>query len=172
MSDGLPPSHRYYRAMQARWRGRLTLAITDRAALARAAMGTFDRLAWRLTALAGRPWFETSVDYESGAARNEVVHTTRVRSLGVTLVRGVEILTLDPDGRRFTLRGEHRFLWAPFGVRRVEGVGEVREAADGASYSFSYLGAAITQTTCIDGAALVVTRTSAFGRSEVRLERL
>jgi hypothetical protein len=162
--------------MVGRWSGRLTLVITDRAALASASMSAFDRLIWRLTALAerifGAPWFETSVAPAEGVASDVVVHTTRVRSLFLTMVRGTEILTLDPDGRRFTMSGEHRFLWTPWRTRRVEGVGEVDADAEGASYSLSYLGAPIVQKTRVVGRALAITQTSAFGRSEVRLERV
>ena len=161
-------SRRYYRAMCGTWCGRLDTKITDRGALAAAKLGTLDRLAWKLSA--GRPWLETSVAFADGKT-NEVIHETRVRQLGRIAVEGVEIIALEPDSNRFTMRGTHRFAWTPWKKRAVEGTGEVREAADGATYVFEYLGAPLTQTTRTDGEALIVTQTTAFSRGEVKLER-
>jgi hypothetical protein len=168
------PSHRYYREMAGSWRGRLTLALTDRAALARASMGSLDRFAWRLTSLQARllgpAWLETSVDV-SRIADGVVVHTTRLRQLGIVAVRGVETITLDPDGERFTLEGAHRFAWAPWRARAVRGEGRIRPDAEGASYTLSYLGAIMTQTTRIEGRDLAIVQTTPFARGEVKLVR-
>ena len=169
MTDG--SARRYYRAMEGRWRGRLALTI-DLGALATASLGTFDRLAWRFSAWSGRalgpPWLETSVD----ATGDAVIHTTRVRQLGASAASGLETITIDPDGRRFVLRGTHRFAWAPWRGRPVEGTGEVAEDARGARYAFDYLGARLVQTTRVEGEALVVRQETAFSLGEARLERV
>lgn len=176
MTSSDEPSHRYYRAMHGSWSGRLTLVLTDPLALASSPMRALDRMAWRMTAffarMLGPPRLETSVEYTAGAAKNEIVHTTRIRQLGMSALTGVETITLDPDGRRFTLRGQHRFAWAPWRLREVAGAGEVSEAADGARYTLDFLGATMAQTTRREGQdVLVVTQTTAFSRAEVRLER-
>lgn len=166
------PSHDYYREMADRWRGRLVFEMKDASALG--GLGLLDRMAWRMTGIQGRlfgpPWLETSVDI-AGLDRNEVIHTTLLRQWGMPLAAGRERITLDPDGRRFTLRGAHRFAWAPWSARAVEGTGEIHADARGASYTFLYLGARMAQETKIDGRDLIVTQTTAFSRSEVRLVR-
>ena len=170
MTDLEMPSQRYYRAMHGRWRGRLTLALTDRAALA-TVRSPLERLAWRLSAwterVFGRPWMETRMRF----APDVVVHETALRALGLRLASGTERLTLDPDGRRFRIEGAHRLPSSPWRVTRFEGHGEVAADARSAGYEFPLLGAEVVQTTRIDGEALVATQTTAFSRSEARLER-
>lgn len=172
------PSHRYYAAMHGRWRGRISTVLTDPGALAAAKMSALDRLTWRLTVATerwlGPPWLETSVDYQSGGpTQNRVIHTTRVRQLGLPAMWGREIITLDRDGCRFTLRGAHRFAWFPLLPRAVSGDGMVPETAGGASYLFAVLGTTMTQTTKREGLdVLVVTQETPFSRAEVRLQRI
>lgn len=166
----LTPSHRYFRAMHGRWRGRLRLTLTTPAALD-SVRSPIDRLAWRVMSLLqnvlGPPSMETTVTY----AADVVVHTTRLRVLGLVVASGVERFTLAADGRHFRMDAEHRLATSPWRVTTFSGEGEVADAADGARYVFPYLGADLVQTTRVDGDALVATQVTAFARSEVRLER-
>jgi hypothetical protein len=159
--------------MEGSWRGTLRFAITDAARLDASALGVLDRLAWKMTAwserILGPPTMETRVAI---TGTHVVAHETRLSKLGMPLAWGAETITIDPDGARLTMKGSHRFAWAPWTTRAVEGDGFVHAGADGASYDFAYLGAPIAQQTQRDGEhALVVTQESAFGRSEVRLVR-
>jgi hypothetical protein len=58
-----------------------------------------------------------------------------LRWLGLPLQKSVEIFTLDPDGRRFTVRGS------------MTGAGSVDPTATRADYTLTWLGVQIRQRT-------------------------
>jgi len=114
------PNWAYFRAVAGRWGGPLDFAITDWRAFRAARMPLGDRLSLlamaSLTRVVGAFQLETGVDVASGASRDEVVHTTRVSKWGVTLLRSVDTLRLDRNGRDMTMRIELG-LWPA--LRRV-----------------------------------------------------
>jgi hypothetical protein len=101
------PNRAYYEACAGRWACALDFAITDWGAWRGSRMALIGRL--NLLALAaavrliGPLRLETSVDV-SDADHGEVVHTTRVSKWGVTLMRSVDRLSLDANGRDAVMR--------------------------------------------------------------------
>lgn len=134
------PTHTYYRACVGAWRAPLHMTVTDPAALRSSGMSLLDRLSVRLmSAWPGwlrRPVLETTVAFDGP---DEVRHTTIVRWLGLPLQKSVEIFTLDPDGRRFTVRGG------------MTGKGSIDATATEGEYHLSWLGATLVQRTVRDG---------------------
>ena len=119
------PNRAYYRACEGRWSAPLELTITDWRAFRASGLSLADR--WRILSMVmaarvvGPCRLETSVDATTGAARHEVVHTTRIAKWGLTLMRSTEWLTLDPNGRDVAMRAELRLvpaLWRPAPCRR------------------------------------------------------
>jgi hypothetical protein len=112
------------------------MTITDARALSRSGMRLADRLSLWLMAIwppfLGRFQLCTTVEYD---ARGEVLHTTVVRWLGIPLLRSVEAIALDPDGRRLTVRGG------------MTGAGTMDEAGTCATYELHWLGVAMRQST-------------------------
>jgi hypothetical protein len=167
------PNHAYYRSCHGSFRCELDLAITDWAAFRACRMGSMDRL--RMGALVlwpkliGRFVFETTVDYTTNGARGEVVHTTRVSKWGITFLRGVEILSLDENGRDFRLRAEHRFWPAMWRVRKFDGHGQVDETGTRATYSFPWFGTTMRQTTLAEEGGATITQETEWSRGVQRL---
>ena len=95
-----------------------------------------DRVSLRLMAawppFLGRFQLCTAVAYDAGG---EVLHTTVVRWLGIPLQRSVETIVLEPDGRRFTVRGG------------MTGTGTMDETGTSATYVLSWLGVQVLQST-------------------------
>src|SRR5436190_914527 len=114
--DAAPPNRAYYSSVAGEWSGTLDLTITDWAAFRASPMSAADRLrvvSMLLTArLLGPCRLETSVD-ASAADRDHIVHTTRVRKWGMTLLRSIERISLAADGRDASMRIEMQVapLW-------------------------------------------------------------
>jgi hypothetical protein len=172
------PNWTYFRAVAGRWGGPLDFAITDWRAFRAARMPLGDRLsllamAW-LTRLVGACQLDTGVDVASGAARDEVVHTTRVSKWGVTLMRSVDTLRLDRNGRDMTMRIELG-LWPA--LRRARVAAETPAAVDAsglwASYRFPWFGVEMRQRgeRSADGCTVTLTQETSFSRGVQVLRR-
>ena len=173
-----PPNRAYYRAVEGRWSAPLDLAITDWPAFRASRTGLADRLRVLsllvATRLAGPCRLETSVDASSGAARNEVVHTTRVTKWGLTFMRSIERITLAADGREATMRIEMRLaptLWRT----RIEPAtpAVIDPAGRRASYRFTWFGTEMRQEAerSDDGTTVTLTQVTDFSRGVQVLRR-
>jgi len=164
-------SHTYYRECQGQWRCPLEFRITDRKALL-AALGWANALS--VMAMVhwprwlGRFFIETSVDYR----QQEVLHTTCFRWMGLPLMTSDEVLSLHDDGESFALVGEARSLFAPWRRLPMEGSGRVLASAMGASYTVSWLGTQMRQTTRRDGDTVTLTQMAEGFEGIQRLERI
>jgi hypothetical protein len=121
--------------------------------------------------LAGPLRFATTVigtDLEHGA----VVRTTRLSKWGMTLLRSVEIIRLDHDGRSFVMRSEPRF-WPTLSRARDLGAahGEGNETASGATYRIPWFGGELIQRTRLGEDGLQVTQEMPWLRAAVPLRR-
>ena len=63
------------------------------------------------------------------------------------MMRSVEYVTLDPDGRNFVVQGESRNTLLPWRRLRMDGHGYVDESATKATYHITWMGAQMTQST-------------------------
>ncbi|MDP3278731.1 MAG: hypothetical protein Q8Q09_26305 [Deltaproteobacteria bacterium] len=154
--QALPPNQAYYRACVGSWRAVMSLRITDSADLARSGMRWVDRVSVRIMAAWPR-WLGTIALCTTVAfdAQGEVVHTTAVRWLGITIKRSVEIFALDPDGLSFTVRGG------------MSGAGTVTPSATSASYTLDWSGARFVQTTQREPNLVTLTQTGpGFGGTQ------
>lgn len=170
------PSHAYYRSMHGRWRCSFGLTITDWPAFWASPMGWFDRLQVLslvlLPKVVGPPALETTVDYDAKGERGEVLHTTRLAKWGMTLFRSIEVMSLDDDGRRATMRGDQ---WvSPIWWRsRDSGEGrvEIDETAKRARYTFPWVGTEMRQNTEVVPGGLRLTQETDWSHSEQILRR-
>ena len=154
------PNHRYYQGCSGAWRTVVSMSVVDGVALSRSGMGTFDRWSVRFVAswprFLGAFWLETTVSYDGS---DEVVHTTVVRWLGIPMQRSVETIVLDPDGRRFVVRGG------------MSGSGSIDESGTRATYQLTWLGVPLTQTTTREPDLVVVSQQGPGFTGVQRLER-
>ncbi|PRQ09785.1 hypothetical protein [Enhygromyxa salina] len=150
------PHRAYYLSCVGRWRCELDMRITDTERLRHSEMPLLDRVALRLVsawpAWLGRLRLDTSVHFEGPV----VVHTTRVRWLGLPMMLSVERIEFDDDGRSFTLEGEQRVAPLWWRARAVVGAGEVDEDTEHARYRLTWLGAPLQQSTIRGADALAL----------------
>ena len=99
----------------------------------------------------GRFWFETTVKFGG----DTVVHTTAVRWLRISLMDSTETITLDADGRAFTMRGAQRVMGSP---RTLSGHGTIDPTAQHAEYTFLWLGTTLRQTAVREDNRVTVTQ--------------
>ena len=177
MSDERP-NRAYYRAVEGAWGSTLDLNITDWQAFRACPMALLDRLSllgmvW-MTRLFGPFRLETTVDASSAAARDEVIHTTRVVRWGMTLMRSTDTLRLDANGRDATMRIDMRvwpMLWRP----RHTAPTPVQIDASGreASYRFPWFGADMRQHGArnADNSVVTLTQDTAFSHGVQVLRR-
>ena len=129
----------------------MQVSITDFGATRRA-MGLLNAMSlWCLSRWPrwlGGVWMETSV---TEVDPRRFVHTTLVRALGVPMMRGVETLTLNPDGATFELSGRSRLTLAPWKKVSVSGPGRVDANTTDARYTLTWLGAPVPQTSTREG---------------------
>lgn len=120
MNDALP-SHRYYKACEGRWRGPLSMRITDWKAFFVSEMSLFDRASLlsllSMQKLLGACHLDTSVECEP---ENAVVHTTRVHKLGLTFLQSREVLQLDDDGITVRMQIEMRLFPTALRVQQLD----------------------------------------------------
>jgi hypothetical protein len=172
------PNLAYYRAVAGAWRARLDFAITDRAAFRACAMPAGDRLSLaamaRLAPRLGGFRLDTSVSFPPGAP-GQVVHTTRVSKWGMTLLRSVDTLTPDANGRDLTMRVDLRLWPALWRVRTVVDGAPVRidAGAREADYRFAWFGTEMHQhgARSADGATVTLTQVTAWSRGVQVLRR-
>jgi hypothetical protein len=157
------PNLRYYRPLVGRWAGDFDLTVRDRAALSRTSLLT--RLVGLAARLSGRARMATTL---AELAPDRFHHTTRVRSLGLALLRSDETITLDGDGRGFVIEGWQQLLWRREAYR---GTGTITADAQGAHYALTWLGAPLDQTTRIEAGGLLLTQRTAWSWGRVLLVR-
>lgn len=137
------PARTYYEACRGRWRAPIALTVTDLGALQASGMSRLDQLSVRLLSSwpswLGGVYLDTTV-----TVSDEVVHTTVIRWLGLPVQKSVETFTLDPDGRRFLVRGG------------MTGSGAIDATATRGEYTLSWLGVEIRQRTVRDGDRVTV----------------
>jgi hypothetical protein len=172
------PNRTYYRSVEGAWCGPLDLVITDWAAFRACPMSLLDRVRLLSMALSSRlvgpARLETTVDASGGAARDEVVHTTRVSKWGLTFMRTTEWLALAPNGRDLTMRIELRLAPTPWRVRVIPpSPARVDETASRASYRFPWFGTEMRQEAerSADGGTVTLTQETAFSRGVQVLRR-
>ena len=171
--DGEPrdtPALRYYRDCQGQWCAPLSLELTDYRTLSREhsvlIAAALVSMAWWPRILGGFT-LHTSVRV---VADDRIDHTTAVRWLGLTMLRGCETLTLDGP-RQFTLTGHAAATLLPLRYP-VEGTGVIDEDGAAAAYHLTWLGAALMQHTRLQGDTLMLTQTGAGYRAALTLRRL
>jgi hypothetical protein len=156
------PHHRYFRAKEGRWRGKIRFELTDPRGLRGSSLSLRDRWSLRSLSLASRLsvlTLTTTVDYTGRGQRNEVLHTTRVSNLGVPVYRSEETIFLEDDGR--TLRIEGREAFFPF-LRSAGwvGGGAVATDHDGAAYRIPCFGLTMGQENVLRYPSIVFSRAS------------
>lgn len=168
----------YYEACAGRWACALDFAITDWRAWRGSRMGLTGRL--NLLALAaavrliGPLRLETSVDV-SGADRGEVVHTTRVSKWGVTLMRSVDRLRLDANGRDAVMHVAMSFFpLLPFARHFPPAPAHIDAGAQRADYRIPWFGAEMHQSgeLSADGATVTLIQATDFSRGVQVLRRI
>lgn len=174
---GLPllPNRAYYQACVGAWTGRVELEITDRAKLRRAHLTPWDRArVWAMvlgSRVLGRARMDTTVTMTSD---HEVVHTTRLSTLGLPTLVTREVIDLDLDGARARITTMQRFfpLYWP---TRIEGPFDVTidDAATKATYDLRFLGVPLRQTGEREGNDRVtLVQETEWSRSVQRLVRV
>ena len=133
-------------------------------------MGWLDRINLRMIAAwpswLGRFWLETSVAYDGSPS---VVHTTRVRWLGMTMMKSIETIRLSDDDRTLSMEGEQRVFPAWWSGRAVTGSGHVE--SDRARYTFEWLGVRLDQTTVREQDRVTLTQRGPGFEGVQRLQR-
>lgn len=171
------PHHRYYQAMEGHWRGKVRFEITDPKRLRASILRVMDRWSVWAMALISRHAstlvLSTSLDYASRGHRNEVLHTTRTSSLGVTLFRSREVILLEDDGRSFRMTGSQAFFPRLWKTTEWTAHGAVAPDHDGAVYHIPFFGETIEQHTRRTPQGLEVIQTTPFSRASIllRLQR-
>lgn len=162
-----PPNLVYYRAVEGHWRCRFDFRITDHRALRRDVKRLRDRIQLRVLAALARfgLWMETSVDCTRVNSHREVIHTTRLAKWGITLIRTLEVILLDANGRDFVMEVSMRL-----GGGKCSGT--VNEAGTMASYEIPFFGAVMRQTGHREGDVTRIMQETAFSRGEQRLRRV
>ncbi|MDX2169684.1 MAG: hypothetical protein SF182_21625 [Deltaproteobacteria bacterium] len=172
-----PPNRAYYEACAGRWACQLDFAITDWRAWRGSRMALVGRL--NLLALAAavriaRLRLDTSVDVND-AARGEVVHTTRVSKWGLTLMRSIDRITLDANGRDATMRVAMSFfplLWRA--ERFPSAAATIDASARRADYRIPWFGGEMHQSGALsaDGATVTLVQATEFSRGVQVLRRV
>ena len=167
------PHRRYFRAKEGRWRGPIRLDITDRRRFRASTLRVSDQWSMWAMALVSRHTstlvLSTTVDFASRGNRNEVVHTTRMSNLGVTLFRSRETILLGDDGRSFRMAGTQAFFPRLGKATEWAAHGAVAADHDGAVYHIPFLGETIEQRTRMTPQGLEVVQTTPFSRATILL---
>lgn len=171
------PHHRYYRAVEGRWRGKVRFEVTDPKRLRASTLRLTNRWSvWVMALMSGRLStlvLSTSVDYASRGHRNEVLHTTRTSNLGVTLFRSRETIRLEDDGRSFRMTGTQAFFPRMWRTAEWAARGAVAEDHGSAVYHIPFFGETIEQHTRVTPQGLEIIQTTPFSRASIllRLQR-
>jgi hypothetical protein len=159
--------HRYFRANDGHWRGKIRFRLTDPRGLRARSMPLADKWSLRCLSLASRLSalvLTTTVECRG----HDVLHTTRVTNLGVPVYRSAETILLEEDGRSFRVEGREAFFPS---LRRADwsGRGMVAADHDGAAYQIPCFGLAMEQETRVTPAELEVVQRTPFSRADVLL---
>ena len=167
------PHHRYFRAKEGHWRGNVRFEITDPRRLRASPLRALDKLSVRSMALVSRRLsslvLSTTVDYVSQGHRNEVSHTTRMSSWGITLFRSREVILLDDDGRSFRMTGAQAFFPRLWVATEWAAHGAVAADHDGAVYHIPFFGVLMEQHTRMTPQGLEISQTTPFSRASIQL---
>lgn len=167
------PHHRYFRAKEGRWRGKIRFELTDPRGLQGSSLSPRDRWSLRSLSLASRLsalTLTTTVDYAGRGHRSEVRHTTRVSNFGVPVYRSEETIFLEGDGRSLRIEGREAFFPFLCSIGWV-GAGAVATDHDGAAYRIPCFGLTMEQETRMTAGGLEVTQRTAFSRASILLKR-
>jgi hypothetical protein len=171
------PNRAYYEACAGRWACQMEFAITDWRAWRSSRMALAGRLNLAALAAAVRLMalrLDTSVDV-SGAARGEVVHTTRVSKWGLTLMRSVDRIALDANGRDATMRVAMSFFPLLGRVQNFPAAAATIDAeARRADYRIPWFGGEMHQTGALsaDGATVTLIQATDFSHGVQVLRRV
>jgi hypothetical protein len=169
------PHHRYYRALEGRWRGRIRFEVTDPKRLQASGLRLMDRWSlWSMALASRRPVtlvLSTTLDYAGGGHRGEVRHTTRTTCLGVTVYRGRETILLADDGRSFRMEGAQAFFPRLWAADEWAGDGAVDADHGGAVYRIPFFGERMEQRTRVVPEGLEIVQTTPFSRAAALLRR-
>jgi len=167
------PHHRYFRAKEGHWTGKVRLEITDPRRLRSSTLGPLNRWSLWSMALVSRRLstlvLSTTMDYAGQGHRNQVLHTTRTSNLGVTLYRSRETILLDDDGRSFRLAGTEAFFPRLGKMTEWAAHGAVATDHDGATYHIPFFGEVLEQQTRMTPQGLEVTQVTPFSRASILL---
>ena len=167
------PHHRYFRAKEGHWRGKVRLEITDPQRLRASTLNSLNRWSLWSMALVSRRLstlvMSTTMDYASQGHRNQVIHTTQTSNLGVTLYRSRETILLDDDGQSFRMAGTEAFFPRLGKTTEWAAHGAVATDYDGATYYIPFFGEVIEQQTRMTPQGLEVIQATPFSRANIFL---
>jgi len=167
------PHHRYFRAKEGHWKGKVRFEITDPQQLRASPLRLLDKWSVWSMALVSRHLstlvLSTTVDYASQGRQNEVMHTTRMSNLGVTLFRSREAISLDDDGYSFRMTGAQAFFPRLWKATEWAAHGAVAADHDGAVYHIPFFGVTLAQHTRMAPQGLEVIQTTPFSRASILL---
>jgi hemin uptake protein HemP len=163
------PHHRYFRAKEGHWRGKVRFEIINPQRLRASPLRLLDKWSMWSMALVSRR-LSTTVDYASQGRRDEVLHTTRMSNLGITLFRSQEAILLDDDGHSFRVTGTQAFFPRLWKATAWAAHGAVAADHDGAVYHIPFFGVIIEQHTRMTPQGLEVIQTTPFSRASILLQ--
>lgn len=111
----------------------------------------------------------TTIDHASQGHQNEVLHTTRMSNLGITLFRSRETIRLDDDGHSFRMTGTQAFFPRLWKATDWVAHGAVATDHDGAVYHIPFFGVILEQRTRMTPQDLEVIQTTPFSRANILL---
>src|SRR5688572_16599680 len=168
------PHHRYFRAKEGHWRGKVRFEITDPQRLRASPLRLRDKWSMWSMALISRlsPLvLSTTVDYARQGHQNEVLHTTRMSNLGITLFRSQETILFDDDGHSFRMTGRQAFFPRLWKATEWAAHGAVAADHDGAVYHIPFFGVVMEQHTRMTLRGLEVIQTTPFSHASIMLQR-
>lgn len=167
------PSHSYYRALEGQWRGRMHFKLTDLKRYWASRMRLSERLSVLGLSLVSigpaKLFMSTTLAFASDGDKNDVLHTTRVACMGITLYRSRERIRLSTDNRSFHLSGTQAFF--PYLWRSAEwsGTGTIAEDHQSAVYNFTFMGEPLEQSTLVTPDGLQILQVTPYSRAIVLL---
>lgn len=154
----------------------MRMRITDPRRLRASALSMAGRLSvWSMVMMSRCYWlpvFSTTVDSTNRTRHNQILHTTRISILGITLFRGQETILLDDDGQSFRMKGTQSLFPLFWKKTRWEAHGAVSGDHDGAVYHIPFFGEMLDQHTRMTRDGLLMVQTTPFSRAVILLQRL
>ena len=166
------PTHRYYRHAEGSWFGGMEATVTGFGEL-KAAVGFLNAFSmWMMSVWPnwlGRLRLKTTVSFEDKT--KQVAHTTTVTWCGLPMMKSVERVILDDDGKHFTLEGSARITMMPWTAYPVIGGGHVDEEAAIANYEVSWFGTTLNQVTNMQADTITLSQRAAGFEGSQMLKR-